>query len=335
MSDGGVSARASLPRLGNAARTIPRWSCLRRCRDRVGNRSGPGPAHRFESPDERIRREIAVSPTPRTTSVPRVRSARLCRRLLETWDPMFAETIDPTRNRRMEVVLELLGAQFRGDFTVLELGTGPGPLAVQMLVRFPGCRVVALDTDPVLLRVGGAALGRYRPRIGWVLADLREPRWPSKLPTDRFDAVVSSLALHWLEEEEIHAVYRELGGLLRPNGLLVNADYLPSRRTELTSRGQRESQRDHRRAGRTGGDLRSFKAKWRTWWGALEKDPSMRTAFVERQIRMPGTIPPRRTTGPRVAVSVESHKRALKEAGFRESAIVWQNGEMRALRGLR
>lgn len=265
----------------------------------------------------------------------RASTSRLCESLLEKWDPMFFETVDPTRMRRMEVILEALSAHFRGPFRVLDLGTGPGSLAARMLKRFPRCRVVAVDTDPVLLRVGEEALHRFGRRTTWVLADLREKSWTSKLPAPRFDAAVSSLALHWLEEDEIRTIYRDLRRLLRPGGLLINGDYLPSRLPKKRLGGPRRATEEYREAERGGSGPRAFKPKWEKWWGALVREPSMRAALRERQVRMPGRIPPRRNTGPRIPVSFESHERALRDAGFRETTVIWQDQDFRVLIGAR
>jgi len=244
---------------------------------------------------------------------------------------MFFETVDPTRVRRMDEILQVLGAHFQGPFTALDLGSGPGALTARVLGRFPRSRVVAVDTDPVLLRVGAEALHRHRKRTAWVLADLRKKSWSSKLPGRRFDAAISSLALHWLEENEIRALYRGLRLLLRSGGLLVNGDFMPS--SQLSHPGGTAER--HRGAERDRAGVRSFKAEWEKWWGALVAEPAMRDVLKERQVRMPGRIPPRRTTGPRIPVSLEAQERALRDAGFRESTVSWQDRGFRVLIGVR
>lgn len=244
---------------------------------------------------------------------------------------MFFETVDSTRMKRMEAMLKVLAAHFRGPFRVLELGTGPGPLTVQILRRFPGSTVVAVDTDPVLLHVGRKALHRFRRRITWVLADIRKEPWPSVLPRQRFDVIVSSLALHWLEEDEIRILYRAVGRLLRPGGLVVNGDFIPSGRPAQGVAIRAKVSNKHRGAEREPAGVREFKSRWKKWWGAIEREPSMKAAIRERQSRLPGRIPPRRTTGPRIPVSLESHERALRDAEFGETLVTWQDRSFRVL----
>jgi SAM-dependent methyltransferase len=248
---------------------------------------------------------------------------------------MFTETVDPTRARRTNGILRALRDNFHGPFRVLDLGSGPGPLTVRILRRFPKSRVVALDTDPVLLRVGEVALSRFQGRATCVLADLRERTWPSQLPVHRFDAAVSSLALHWLEEDEIRGIYRELRRLLRPCGLLINGDFLPSSQRKIQAKGSRGATEPRRVRHPGGAGRRAFKSRWEKWWEALAEDPSMRDVLRERHVRMPGRIPPRRTTGPKTPVSLEAHQRALRDAGFRESVVTWQDGEFQVLVGIR
>ncbi len=256
-------------------------------------------------------------------------------KLLGKWDSIFLKTVDPTREKRIEAILGTLDTRSRAPLRVLDLGTGPGPLACRILKRFRGSRVLGVDSDPVLLRVGEQALSRYGSRIAWVLADLREKDWCSGLPAGSFDAAVSSLALHWLEEREIRSLYRDLRRLLRPEGLLVNGDFLPSQQTKKGLRGQGAEGDGDRRAETVNASVRAFKPKWARWWNALEKEPSLHSAFTERQIRMPGPIPPRRTSGPRIPVPLESHERGLRNAGFREIAVVWRDQNFRVLIGTR
>jgi SAM-dependent methyltransferase len=254
-----------------------------------------------------------------------------CKDLLARWDPMFARTIDPTRPRRTEAVLKALSGSRRPPSSVLDLGSGPGPLEARLMSLFPRCRVVAVDTDPVLIRVGAEALHRYRQRIDWILADLREKKWPSRLVVRRFDAVVSSLTLHWLWSKEVGAIYRAVHLLLRPGGRFVNADYLPSRGPVLPVVLSRRA--PHRRS--TPGDLRVFRSKWGKWWEAVAQESSLAADLRTRQRRLPGPFPPRRIGGPRRALSLEFHERALRGAGFREVRVVWQDGDFRAVVGVR
>jgi len=235
----------------------------------------------------------------------------------------------------MDAVTDALAVHLKGRFTVLELGSGPGPLASRILRRFRGCHVVAVDTDPVLLRVGRGALARYGPRIDWVLADLRSRRWSAQLPVPPWDGVVSSLALHWLERNEIQGLYRDLFRLIRPGGVFVNGDFLPSRGPGTGTTGTNRPKMDRSRRVDAASRLPAFRSEWEAWWGTVSLEAGFQPALRQRRLRLPGDLPPKRTTGPKIPASLEFHRRALREAGFRESKVVWQEGGFRTLVSLR
>ena len=256
-----------------------------------------------------------------------------CADLLKSWDPMFANSVDPTRARRSEAIRRVLGDHLPKQSTLLELGCGPGPLAEQILSRFRHTNFVALDTDPVLLEVGRVALRRFRARVKWVLADVRTREWTSAPPVRRFDAVVSSLTLHWLESDEVRRVYREVTGLLRAGGFLINADFLP--RTGRPSRvgGRGTTKGNLRSVERPERRVRAFKQEWGRCWEGAEANSCLRQVFGEHRTRLPGEIPPRRTSGPGRALPLEDHRRAMLAAGFRSVTLPWEEGAFRALVG--
>jgi SAM-dependent methyltransferase len=263
------------------------------------------------------------------------KTTRKWEHFLEEWDSMFSETIDPTRPVRMYAILRALNGPSRSHLRVLELGCGPGTLAARVLKRFRKARVVALDTDPVLIDVGRNALRPFGKRIKWVTADIRDGDWTTRLPLRRFDAVVSSLVLHWLEEDEIREVYERARTLLRPGGRLVNGDFLPAEGANRAAH-KRKLTGNQRRSGQRGTEaLPVFRRRWGKWWSAVGFEPLLRAAFQQRKIRLPGPLPPRRTSGPKSPASLEFHKQALRQAGFREVGVTWRERDFRVLVGVR
>lgn len=94
---------------------------------------------------------------------------------------------------------------------VLDAGCGSGPLAAAL--RDQGAIVSGFDLSPAMIDLARERLGRDADLL---VADLAEP-----LPyeDDTFDVVVSSLALHYLEDWI--APLTELRRILRPGGRLV------------------------------------------------------------------------------------------------------------------
>ncbi len=82
---------------------------------------------------------------------------------------------------------------------------------------------VGLDFSELMLE---AARKRFAhdSRIGFVTHDLDEA-----LPElGRFDAVVSSMAIHHLEHERKRSLYGEVFGLLEPGGVFANFEHVAS-----------------------------------------------------------------------------------------------------------
>lgn len=82
---------------------------------------------------------------------------------------------------------------------------------------------MGLDVSELMLE---AARERFADddRIELVQHDLAEP-----LPAlGRFDAVVSSMAIHHLEHERKRSLYREVFGRLEPGGVFANFEHVAS-----------------------------------------------------------------------------------------------------------
>ena len=107
---------------------------------------------------------------------------------------------------------------------VLDLGTGDGRLLALLQADRPRMTGVALDASPLMLERARARFAGDR-RVDLVAHDLAVPL-PAAL--GRFDAVVSSMAIHHLEHDRKRALYGEVLGLLAPGGVLANFEHVAS-----------------------------------------------------------------------------------------------------------
>lgn len=125
--------------------------------------------------------------------------------------------------RRVEGESVLLDHVPRGAPRVLDLGTGDGRLLAMLQADRPRMLGVGLDFSDLML---GAARERFAgdERIELVEHDLAEP-----LPAlGRFDAVVSSMAIHHLEHDRKRALYGEAFAALEPGGTFANFEHVAS-----------------------------------------------------------------------------------------------------------
>ena len=113
---------------------------------------------------------------------------------------------------------------------VLDLGTGDGRLLALLRRERPNLRGVGLDVSDVML---DAARARFEDseHIELVEHDMVNP-----LPKrGRFDAVVSSMAIHHLEHDRKRELYAEVFEVLEPGGVFANFEHVasPTRRLHV------------------------------------------------------------------------------------------------------
>jgi len=111
---------------------------------------------------------------------------------------------------------------------VLDVGSGPGPLASAVLRALPEARVVCQDFSEPMLRRAQIALAWAGKRVRYHRSDLAAPDWMVGLGKG-FEAVVSSYAIHNLRDPaRIRSVYADLAGLLSPGGCVFLLDLVES-----------------------------------------------------------------------------------------------------------
>jgi SAM-dependent methyltransferase len=232
----------------------------------------------------------------------------------------------PSREERFAAMLDVLGALLPKKFRALDLASGPGAISERILRRFPSARCVAVDFDPVMLRLGREVLGSAGGRLDWVEADLRTRSWTEQLPPGRFDAVLSTTALHWLPGPDLVRVYHDIGRLLRPGGLFLDGDHLAF---ERSSRRLRALAHKMRQKAKALAAREPDREDWRSWWQAIRRDPALADSMEERDRRFP------HEHDLEEELTRDFHDVALRAAGFREVQVIWRQYENCVLLGIR
>lgn len=138
----------------------------------------------------------------------------------------------PHRQAAEEVLLEALPARVE---RILDLGTGDGRMLALVRSRHPEAPAIGLDSSEPMLN-------RARQRFGGdPLIELRADELDRPLAVQGpFDAVVSGLAIHHLEDERKRELFGEIHALLTPGGIFANLDLVSSASPRLHERFRRE-----------------------------------------------------------------------------------------------
>ncbi|MGI8558654.1 MAG: class I SAM-dependent methyltransferase [Solirubrobacteraceae bacterium] len=126
----------------------------------------------------------------------------------------------PRRAEGESVLLEHVPGSAR---RILDLGTGDGRLLAMLQIDRREMFGVGLDFSEPMLEAARKRFAGHE-RIELLKHDLAEP--PPAL--GRFDAVVSSMAVHHLEHQRKHSLYGEVFDLLEPGGVFANFEHVAS-----------------------------------------------------------------------------------------------------------
>jgi tRNA (cmo5U34)-methyltransferase len=131
----------------------------------------------------------------------------------------------PHRTEGESTLLEFIPSTAR---RILDLGTGDGRLLSLVKLDHPQATAVAIDFSPAMLE---AAKKRFEDdsAVKVIAHNLDSP-----LPElGKFDALISSFAIHHLPHERKRELYGEVYGLLNPGGVFCNLEHVSSPTQEL------------------------------------------------------------------------------------------------------
>lgn len=135
--------------------------------------------------------------------------------------PLYAPLVALTcRDRAVKRSL-VAAADLRPGQRVLDLGCGPGTLALRVQEACPEAVVSGIDADPRMLRTAAAKAARRGRNVAFVRGFAQSLPFPD----GAFDRVVSGLFFHHLGPDAKAAALREAFRVLAPGGELHLADW--------------------------------------------------------------------------------------------------------------
>jgi len=127
----------------------------------------------------------------------------------------------PWRTRFFSDFCDALGAKRR---RILELGSGPGHLAREILTHCDVVEYLALDFSEAMHDLARAHLGEFALRVTFITRDFRRPDWINDLPVP--DAIVTMQAVHETRHKSrALPLLAQARTLLGPAGTLLYCDH--------------------------------------------------------------------------------------------------------------
>jgi tRNA (cmo5U34)-methyltransferase len=133
------------------------------------------------------------------------------------YDDAARRRLVPPFDAFYDAAVAALGLSSHEPRRVLDLGAGTGLLSGFVHAAYPRAELVLLDGAARMLEQARTRLGEEN--VAYVVGDMAEA-----LPAGPFDAVVSSLAIHHLEDPAKRSLFGRVFTALVPGGVFVNAE---------------------------------------------------------------------------------------------------------------
>jgi len=179
----------------------------------------------------------------------------------------FADVFVPDRETQWDTMVALVP---ESPGLILELSCGEGLLAERLLDTFHDSRVLALDASALMLERATARLARFGDRQEVRPFEIAEGGWRSQWQ-GVCGAVVSSLAVHHLDDAGKRRLYADVLHMLRPGGALVIADVVQPASAAAVRLAAAEWDRAVREQSlRRYGDLSGYQAFVSSGWNSFQ-----------------------------------------------------------------
>lgn len=142
----------------------------------------------------------------------------------EAFDKQVLKNI-PCYNQMLEALINAIPDKKESP-KILDLGCGTGNITKKVLERFPKAQVTCLDLSENMILIAKDKLAEY-DNVEYIVGDFTEVEI-----TEKYDAIISSLALHHIpNDEEKQAMYKDIYQVLEKGGVFYNADVIKANST--------------------------------------------------------------------------------------------------------
>lgn len=123
----------------------------------------------------------------------------------------------PYYNEMIEALVSVITFDKDKEIKVIDLGCGTGTIAKEIKKEYPNAKFTCVDIAENMLKMAELKLGKD---VKYIKSDFNNFIFPEK-----YDLIVSSLALHHLsEEKDVDDFYKKIYNSLNSQGIFINAD---------------------------------------------------------------------------------------------------------------
>lgn len=129
----------------------------------------------------------------------------------------------PDREIQLQLISDLI-PRSETSFKIMELACGEGLLAEKVLGDHPNCTLIGLDGSQIMLQKAAARLSKFQGRFQSEFFNLADTSW--RVPREGVLSVISSLAIHHLDDQQKQTLFKDVYELLQPGGNFIIADVI-------------------------------------------------------------------------------------------------------------
>ena len=129
----------------------------------------------------------------------------------------------PYRAKFINTIVDLL--QKNASMSVLDLGSGPGLLAEEVLSRCPDIHYTAYDLSPAMHQLAKIRLGKLAQKVNFVEGSFKKKSWHKTI--DQVDAIITLQAAHEVRHKNhTPTLFSYIFKLLKPDGIFLYCDHI-------------------------------------------------------------------------------------------------------------
>jgi tRNA (cmo5U34)-methyltransferase len=124
-----------------------------------------------------------------------------------------------------DLMAKLVPAEPDAAISVLDVGSGYGPVAAAVLDAFPNAHAIGMDISDAMMDRGRERMARFGNRFEYMVGDFADGTLPEQaIAAGPFDLVVSARAIHHLPAEGMASLYASIGASIKSGGAFFNMD---------------------------------------------------------------------------------------------------------------